>query len=156
MLTIFEKFNIGFLTESWKRLCFQTWFSQELFHLFLYIEPDIKPTIKQGWKIWGFCDFFQIINWNFLNNSEFQQPPFARSIKVSLVMVWRLIISGFRIFFFRINELWYIALFVGSGSIKKLLLLVLVFIFSQYFFNRFCPVEKCRVISHCFIVIHLL
>ena len=25
-----------------------------------------------------------------------------------------------------------------------------IFIFSQYFFNKFCPVEKCGVTPHCF------
>ena len=43
-----------------------------------------------------------------------------------------------------------IALFVVSGSIKKLFsIIVSIFIFFQYFLNRFCPVEKCGVTSHC-------
>ena len=48
-------------------------------------------------------------------------------------------------------ESWYIALFVISGSIKKL---IFFNIFCQYlfflniFFNIFCSVEKCGVIPH--------
>ena len=49
------------------------------------------------------------------------------------------------------NELLYIASFVVSGSIKKLFWIhynMSVFTFSQYYFSRFCPVEKCRVATH--------
>ena len=44
-----------------------------------------------------------------------------------------------------------ILLHFWSASLSKsfLQLIVLIFIFSQYFFNRFYPVEKCRVIPYC-------
>ena len=42
-----------------------------------------------------------------------------------------------------INGSRYIALFVVSGSVKKLLS------FLNIFFNRYCPVVKCWVTPHC-------
>ena len=55
-----------------------------------------------------------------------------------------------KFFELKVNESRYIALFVSSGSIKSFFeLIVSIFIFSQYFFNRFFPVEKCGVTSHC-------
>ena len=51
----------------------------------------------------------------------------------------------------KINEPWYIALFMVSGSIKKLSSIDYVNIYHySIFFNRFCPDEKCGVIRHCF------
>ena len=49
------------------------------------------------------------------------------------------------------NESLHIASFVVSGSIKKIFSIhynMSVFTFSQYYFSRFCPVEKCRVATH--------
>ena len=57
--------------------------------------------------------------------------------------------------FLKVNESWYIALFVASGSICKPfpieyvnIYLFLIF-FPNIFFNRFFPLEKCRVTPHC-------
>ena len=49
----------------------------------------------------------------------------------------------------KVYKSWYIAWFVVSRSIKKLFLIVSIFIFSHYFFNRFYPVEMCGANSHC-------
>ena len=56
-----------------------------------------------------------------------------------------------------INELWYIALFVVSRSIKKLFSIdytVSIFIFSQKFFYKFCPVENMGLTHITYIVFH--
>ena len=43
----------------------------------------------------------------------------------------------------KVSESWYIALFVFSGSVRSFSQFMMsVFMFSQYIFNRFCPVEK--------------
>ena len=47
---------------------------------------------------------------------------------------------------FKVKESRYFALFVFSGSS---IMLFSIFIFSQYFFNRFCPEEKCGINPHC-------
>ena len=51
----------------------------------------------------------------------------------------------------KVNESRYIALFVVSGSIKKLFSIdyVNIYLFSIIFFNRFFPVEVCGITSHC-------
>ena len=49
----------------------------------------------------------------------------------------------------KVYKSWYIAWFVVSRSIKKLFLIVSIFIFSHCFFNRFYPVEMCGANSHC-------
>ena len=59
---------------------------------------------------------------------------------------------------FKVTESRYIALFAVSGSIKKLfsidcvniyfsqsIVFANIYVFSIFFFNRFCPVEKCGV-----------
>ena len=49
------------------------------------------------------------------------------------------------------NRLQYMASYVVSGSIKKLLSIdyVNIYLFSIFFFNRLKPVEKCGVTPHC-------
>ena len=57
----------------------------------------------------------------------------------------------------KINESRYNnALSVVSESIKKLFSIdyVSIYLFSIFFFNRFCPVENCGVTPHCYMVIH--
>ena len=51
---------------------------------------------------------------------------------------------------FKVKESRYIALFVVSGSVKKLFAVdyVNICLFSIFFFNRFCQVEKFGVIPH--------
>ena len=51
----------------------------------------------------------------------------------------------------RINEARYIALFVVSGSIKKLFSIycINIYLLSIFFFNRFCSLEKCGVTPRC-------
>ena len=52
---------------------------------------------------------------------------------------------------FKFNEILYIALFVVSGSIKKLssIYYVNIYLFSIFFFKKYCLVEKCGVTPHC-------
>ena len=47
----------------------------------------------------------------------------------------------------KINESRYIALFVISGSVKKLFPIdyVNIYMFLIFFVSRFCPVEKCGI-----------
>ena len=52
---------------------------------------------------------------------------------------------------YKVNESRSIALLVVSGSTKNLFSIdcVYIYLFSIFFFNRFCPVEKCGVTPHC-------
>ena len=56
------------------------------------------------------------------------------------------------------NESWYIELLVVSGFIKELFSIdyINIYLFSIFFFDRFCSVEKYGVPHNAYIVIYYL
>ena len=70
---------------------------------------------------------------------------------ISLAMLNKCVtLRQFEVVGFKVKEIRYIVLFVISGLSESFpLLIVSIFVFPQYFFNKFYPVEKCGVTLHC-------